>query len=89
MRGVGMIYQVQQELGVIGNLVEGIMYDVRVIQFLSEDFLIRYNDQVFFESRIIKAWGDYRPEGLIREAPARQRSVSWDATRPAIAFTIR
>ncbi|KAJ7679114.1 hypothetical protein DFH06DRAFT_1465300 [Mycena polygramma] len=89
MCGVEKIYQVQKELGAIENLVEGIMYDYRVMHFPSGDFHIRYNAQAGFELRSIKAWGDYRPDGLIREALARQRSEGWDVTRPALAFTIR
>lgn len=44
---------------------------------------------VSFELRSIKVWADFRPDGIIREALARQRSEGWDATRPALALIIR
>ncbi|KAJ6507819.1 hypothetical protein C8R47DRAFT_1099640 [Mycena vitilis] len=98
MSGVRMMDQLRKDnttglvAGMLGGLVQisnGVMRDVRVMHLPKADFMTKYNDQVSFELRAHNAWGDHGPDEVIREALSRQRSQGWNATRPALAFTIR
>ncbi|KAJ7679115.1 hypothetical protein DFH06DRAFT_505391 [Mycena polygramma] len=98
MNGVRLMGQIQKDnrtgamSGTRGGLVElsnGVLRDIRVMHLPSGDFIAKYNTLVSFDIQTSRGWGDHGPDQVIREALSRQRSEGWDATRPAVSFTVR
>ncbi|KAH9891072.1 hypothetical protein C8Q73DRAFT_734877 [Cubamyces lactineus] len=75
--------------GTIASFSNALLQDPRAFSIADKEFFDKYNQQVIFEITETRAWSNGSSSTVMRDAPKRLREEGWNATRPALAVTVR
>ncbi|KAI0336225.1 hypothetical protein GY45DRAFT_1430362 [Cubamyces sp. BRFM 1775] len=75
--------------GGIEAFSNALLQDPRTFCIADREFFEKYNRQMIFEITETRAWSNGSSRTVMQDAPQRLREEGWDATRPALAITVR
>ncbi|KAJ8488725.1 hypothetical protein ONZ51_g3369 [Trametes cubensis] len=75
--------------GGIEGFSNALLQDSRTFSIADKEFFDKYNRQMIFELTETRAWSNGSSRTVMQDAPKRLQEEGWDATRPALAITVR